>query len=236
MSQQHNQYGPGYKPSHVSHHEWRTAENTAEHLIPIIQERVKTVPNLRLLDVGTGSGTIASSLAKYLPQGHVTATDLSSDIIARATGLAKDAGTTNITFEPANAYELPFEDGSFDIVHTSQMLCHMDQPWNAIREMYRVVKDGGVLSCRDSDLASFVTWPELPGMVRSQDLMCKTHEIAGGSSNGGRKMLSWALRAGVPRNRIDVSYSAWCFSSPDEKKLLGERTAHFMFLDSLTCE
>ena len=61
-----------------------------------------------------------------MPQGHITATDLSDDILERAAEYAKAAGVMNVTFEPANVYVLPFANDSFDVVHASQVLAHLD--------------------------------------------------------------------------------------------------------------
>ena len=98
----HKAYCPGYAPTTVTHHEWRTAENSAMHLIPTLQLMAKDNPKLTLLDVGAGSGTISASLAKYMPEGHITATDLSEDILERAAEYAKSVGVSNISFQPAN--------------------------------------------------------------------------------------------------------------------------------------
>lgn len=139
QSQSHNTYLPGYAASNVKHHEWRTAENSAMYLMTPLQSMAKGNPKLTLLDVGAGSGTISASLAKYMPHGHVTATDLSEKILERAADHAKEVGVSNISFQPASVYELPFPDNSFNVVHAHQMLCHLDSPVEALKEMIRVV-------------------------------------------------------------------------------------------------
>ena len=82
----HNQYLPGYKASQVIHHEWRTAENSAAYIIPKLVSLREQNPQLSFLDVGAGSGTISVGLAKYIPEGKVTATDLSDVILEREFG------------------------------------------------------------------------------------------------------------------------------------------------------
>jgi hypothetical protein len=44
---------------------------------------------------------------------------------------------------------------------------------------------------------------------------------AGGATNGGRQLLSWALKAGVERGQITVSYSTWSYSTQGDKKIWG---------------
>ena len=223
----HNQYMPGYKASQVIHHEWRTAENSASYLIPKLVSLREQNPNLSLLDVGGGSGTISVGLAKYIPEGRVTATDLSEVILERARGFAAAAGIENMEFQAADVYALPFPDATFDVTHCHQMLCHLDAPADALREMLRVTRPGGIVAVRESDLAAQCLWPELPGLLRFQSVMEATFRAAGGSWTGGRQLVSWALRAGARRDQIMAGFGTWCFSAPNDKRMWGEYSVCF---------
>ncbi|KAF4994091.1 hypothetical protein FGRMN_6006 [Fusarium graminum] len=202
MASGHNDYGHGYAASEVKHHEWRTAENSSAHLLPKLQAIVKENPKIKLLDVGAGSGTISASLAKYMPQGELTATDISDEILARAKEYADSQGISNIKFQEANVFELPFPDSTFDVTHAHQVLCHLDAPVDAIREMLRVTKPGGTVSLRESDMHMWCIWPELPALLKFHELQVKNISGKGGQDKGGRQLLSWALKAGASRGDI----------------------------------
>lgn len=218
----HNQYLPGYKPSQVIHHEWRTAENSAAYLLPTLHSMREQKPKLQFLDVGAGSGTISVGFARHLPEGQVTATDLSDEILRRAEGLAATAGMPNMKFQQADAYQLPFPDASFDVAHCHQMLCHMDAPGDALREMLRVTRPGGVVAAREADMATQCIWPEAPGLRRFHALSEGIFEVAGACWTGGRQLLSWALEAGARRDQITAGYGTWCFSAPEDKNVWGK--------------
>ena len=134
----HNAYISDYKPSSTTHHEWRDAQNSAAHLIPHLIQLAARKPKLTLLDIGAGSGTITASLAKYMPQGKIVATDISGEILQKAKRHAQDVGVNIIETRQANVYALPFQDGEFDVVHASMVLAHLDDPRSAVREMVRV--------------------------------------------------------------------------------------------------
>ncbi|TXB99503.1 hypothetical protein FocTR4_00014174 [Fusarium oxysporum f. sp. cubense] len=213
MVSEHNDYGHGYAATEVRHHEWRTAENSSQHLIPKLQAIVKENPEIKLLDVGAGSGTISASLAKYMPEGEVTATDISDEILVRAKEYAESQGVSNIKFQQANVFKLPFPDAEFDVTHAHQVLCHLDAPVDAIREMLRVTKPGGTLSLRESDMHMWCIWPELPALLKFHELQVKNISGKGGQDKGGRQLLSWALKAGVSRRDIILSFGTWCYRS-----------------------
>lgn len=219
----HNAYMPGYAAKQVTHHEWRNAENSAAYLLSTLTSKAEKDPNLRLLDVGCGSGTITASLAKYMPAGHITATDVSEEILPRAREFAAEAGASNISFQTADVYSLPFEDASFDIVHASMVLTHLDAPVQALEEMLRVTKPGGgVVACRESDLRMWSYYPPLSGMEKTQKLLLATHEAAGGSVNGAAPLLAWATQAGAKRQQVAISFSTWSYSTPSERRIWGE--------------
>jgi ubiquinone/menaquinone biosynthesis C-methylase UbiE len=226
----HNTYLPGYKST--AHHEWRTIENSAPHLLPVLRDLATQNPNLTLLDVGAGSGTITASIVQYLPSGgHITAVDLSPDIVARASAHAREVGVADrITFKPASVYALSstFGENVFDIVHASQMLCHLDSPVEALTEMLKVVKPGGVLALREIDMRVWSCYPDTEGMRAWHRVQLTTHEAAGGSNAAGPSLVSWAMKAGAKRENIEASMGAWMYSTSEEREVWGELSFYLL--------
>ncbi|KAK0921270.1 hypothetical protein LTS16_004903 [Friedmanniomyces endolithicus] len=223
---QHNSYLPLYTPPQVAHHEWRTAANSAAYLLPSLSALATSTPSLKLLDVGCGSGTISTSLAALIPSGSVTATDISPAILARAADLAAQAGVSNIVFQEADIYALPFADGTFDVVHASMVLSHLSDPVGAYREMLRVAKpNGGLVANRESDLRMWSYYPALPGLRRAHEVLLATTREGGGNVDAGAKLVAWAMQAGVGRERIEVSMGTWMYSSVMERRMWGDTMA-----------
>ncbi|CAA9249235.1 MAG: Demethylmenaquinone methyltransferase [uncultured Chthoniobacterales bacterium] len=97
----------------------------------------------RILDLATGSGDLALAIQRRMPQAEVTGADFSTEMLARA----RAKGLTRTT--AADALALPFEDGSFDCVTVAFGLRNMSDWAAAIREMARVVREGGHLLVLD---------------------------------------------------------------------------------------
>ncbi len=96
-----------------------------------------------VLDAGCGSGALDRLLAPRLTSGQIIATDVNRFLLHEASKLAAAAGLSNrISFQHANAEQLPFADATFDAAYTVTVLeeCNADQ---ALRELYRVLRPGG---------------------------------------------------------------------------------------------
>src|ERR1700742_2892060 len=196
-----------HPPAHSVLLETRTAENSAAHLLPKLQSMKESNPHLKFLDVGSGSGTISVSFAKLLPDGHVTGVDLNSNILPRARAVAEMAGVQNIEFQQGSVYKLPFADETFDVTFCHQVLVHIGTPRDALREMLRVTKRGGVVAAREGDYETECVWAELPGLSKFHKLMAGHMGTGGGTPTAGRQLLSWALKAGAERSQVTLSFS-----------------------------
>lgn len=94
---------------------------------------------LQALDVGCGGGFLSNFLAK---EGlSVTGIDLSESSLAIAR--RKDE-TQSVIYVRANAYEMPFENESFDVVTSTDFLEHVEDPKRVLREVARCLKTGGL--------------------------------------------------------------------------------------------
>lgn len=220
-SKSHNVYLTAHKESHIRNHEWRTAENSSAYLLPKLQAMIMEKPALRLLDCGAGPGTITLSLAKYIPQGEVIATDLSAEVMQRAQAMAISKGVNNMKCMAASIYDLPFPDESFDVVHAQQVLCHLDAPLEALQSMLRVCKPGGVVALRESDLRMWTVHPEYPGVLEFHKVQMSVMDAAGGTNTLGPRLVSLAMEAGIARDSISASMGTWCYSTREEREIWG---------------
>ena len=88
------------------------------------------------LELGAGDGFQSRFLAVYARR--VVCTDMNAD---RLRGEAHPS----ITYEVCDTEELPYETGRFDLIYSSNLLEHLQNPARALSEMHRVLKENGVM-------------------------------------------------------------------------------------------
>jgi ubiquinone/menaquinone biosynthesis C-methylase UbiE len=101
----------------------------------------------KILDVGSGPGFLVREIALRFKKTTVIGLDNSAIAIKLAEKNCKNY--KNIKFIKANASKIPFKDNSFDIVISKDSLHHFSNAKACIKEMFRVLKQNGVLYIQD---------------------------------------------------------------------------------------
>lgn len=202
-------YTHGHHESVLRSHRWRTVDNSAAYLVPVLER------GQRVLDVGCGPGTVTTDLAARVAPGHVVGVDSSAAVIEIAQEGAGDVA--NVEFRTGDAMALPFEDDTFDVVHAHQVLQHLSDPVAALREMRRVTRPGGVVAVRDADYSAMTWFPLSAGLDEWLTLYHEVTDANGAEADAGRRLLSWAREAGFPPEGVTSGADAWCYSTPEER-------------------
>jgi 2-polyprenyl-3-methyl-5-hydroxy-6-metoxy-1,4-benzoquinol methylase len=161
----------------------RGAGTHAAFFIPYLR------PGMRLLDCGCGPGSITCDLAKMVAPAEVVGIDFDPQRVEAATGYSSEKGVTNVRFQAATVYELPFPDASFDAVFAHGLLDHLAEPLKAVREMRRVLRPGGLIGVRAPDFDGHIVGPTGSPVAEVLSLT-KQAEIHDGQSH----CVGWDLR------------------------------------------
>jgi ubiquinone/menaquinone biosynthesis C-methylase UbiE len=212
-------YTHGHHDSVLRSHRWRTAANSAGYLLEHLR------PGMSLLDVGCGPGTITADLAGRVAPGRVTGVETSTGVVGLARAAAADA-QARVEFVVSDAQALGLADDSFDVVHAHQLLHHLPDPVAALREMQRVCVPGGSVAVRESDYGAFTWYPDLPELDEWMRLYQALVRANGGEPDAGRRVLSWALEAGL--TDVTATSSTWCFASAQDRQWWGRTWADRM--------
>ena len=213
----HELYTHGHAPAVVRQHAQRTAGEAAAFLLPHLR------PDMRLLDVGCGPGSITRGLAERLPVGQVVGLDLSRETLESARRDAVARGIQNLSYEEGSVYELSFPDDSFDVAYAHQVLQHLRERGLALREMLRVVKPGGVVAVREVDWSTIAYFPRDPWLDRFIEVHLRTWYRNGGEPQMGRQLRALFNAAGVAS--LEIAASVWCYATREETVEWGESYA-----------
>jgi ubiquinone/menaquinone biosynthesis C-methylase UbiE/broad specificity phosphatase PhoE len=122
-------------------------EQRFRHLLKFAQFR----PELCLLDVGTGTGVLALSLAEDGAR-EVVGVDISPVMLEAAEYLrlrSPSPAARRVSFRMAPAHALPFRDERFDAVICRLVLRHSHRPQDIMTELVRLLKHGGIFVLAD---------------------------------------------------------------------------------------
>ena len=204
-------YTHGHHDTVLRSHTNRTIANSAAYLEPHLHS------GQSLLDVGAGPGTITLEFAERV--ARVTAVEIDEAALSLSRDRAAAARVTNIDFVVADVHALGFDDDSFDVVHAHQVLQHVGDPVQALREMRRVTRPGGVVAARDADYAGFIWFPLIPELQEWLDLYRAAAAANGGEPDAGRRLLAWARAAGF--TDVTATSTSWCYADPDSRAWWG---------------
>ena len=140
-----------------------------EALVEYAQPR----PGMQVLDLACGTGEPGISVAQKVgPQGHVTAMDLSAELLELASQRAKGKGLDNFSTQQADAHQLPFADRTFDLATCRFGVMFFADPERALMELRRVLQAGA--------RACFAAWGPID-QPYWQTTMGIVHRHAGGT-------------------------------------------------------
>jgi ubiquinone/menaquinone biosynthesis C-methylase UbiE len=114
----------------------------------LVLQQLACSPSNRVLDIGCGTGSLASMLRRAHPKGKIAGLDRDPRMLARA---ARKQGSSGISWALGSAQRLPFAAGAFDAVTATLFLHHLTptQKMEALGEAKRVLRPGGMLHIAD---------------------------------------------------------------------------------------
>ena len=201
-------YTHGHSEPVLRSHRWRTAENSCAYLLPHLR------PDMNLLDVGCGPGSITADLAGRV--ARAVGVDRSPEAIAAAS-----TDHPGIEFRTADLFEL---DGRYDVVHAHQVLQHLQDPLGALRKLASLA---ALVAVRDSDYEGFRWYPDDERLDRWRATYLAVTRHNGANADAGRRLVAWAHEVGL--TDVTFSTSTWTFADPADRAWWGglwaERTA-----------
>ena len=201
-------YTMGYSEEMIRFQARFAQQESMNFLVPYLE------PGQSILDVGCGSGHLSARLARAVDPGELQGVDFELSQVELARTTAAAAGCRNAAFQVADVADLPFDNGSFDVVHLGGVLLHVPETERALAEVKRVLRPGGMMACRDLMPASCFVHPDMGLMRRSMEAFEDLLAADDGHPDIARDMKLQLMRAGFVD--IDISASFEIYNDPDE--------------------
>ncbi|HAP61260.1 MAG TPA: SAM-dependent methyltransferase [Cytophagales bacterium] len=160
-------------------------------------------PGTRVLEVGCGVGAQTRIIALQNPEVEFVAVDVSEKSLAQAEATIQELGISNVTFQPADVLDLPFEDGAFDHVFICFVLEHLLDPAGALREIRRVLSPHGSISVVEGDHGSTYFYPDSEAARKAVQAQVSLQKQNGGNANMGRELYPLLTQAGF--HQVEVT-------------------------------
>lgn len=151
-----------------------------------------------LLDVAAGTGHASRLLAPLVRT--VVAIDATEAMLSEGRTQARKAGLQNILFMRGDAAQMPFLDGSFDVVISRFAIHHFERPDEQIAEIARCVRPGGQVALADLVADEDPQIAEIQNHLerlrdRSHTRMLSSEELAERARRAGLEVASSEVRA-----------------------------------------
>jgi SAM-dependent methyltransferase len=190
-------YVHGYHPR-----ENERLQDQAGTLVDLLHSDTSYPPGSVVLEAGCGVGAQTVTLAQRSPRARFTSVDVSTDSLAQAKRAADEAGLTNVQFQQADIFALPFAPESFDHVFVCFLLEHLSRPAEALAILKRLLRPGGTMTVIEGDHGSTYFHPDSSAARKAIQCQVELQRLAGGNALIGRQVYPLMVEAGLEAVRV----------------------------------
>ena len=185
-------YVHGYHPR-----ENERLQDQAGTLVDLLHSDTSYPAGSVVLEAGCGVGAQTVTLAQRSPGARFTSIDISPDSVAEARRKADAAELTNVQFQQADIFALPFAPESFDHVFVCFVLEHLSRPVEALRTLSRLLRPGGTMTVIEGDHGSTYFHPDSSAAQKAIQCQVELQRLAGGNALIGRQVYPLMVEAGL---------------------------------------
>jgi ubiquinone/menaquinone biosynthesis C-methylase UbiE len=177
-------------------------QDQASTLVELLHSDTFYPAGSKVLEAGCGVGAQTVTLAKNSPDALVISIDISEASVNEARSKAAAAGITNVQFEQADVFNLPYEPNSFDHVFVCFVLEHLPRPVEALQTLKKYLKEGGTITVIEGDHGSAYFYPESEAAQKAIQCQVELQRKAGGNAMIGRELYPLLCQAGFNSVRV----------------------------------
>lgn len=205
-----DQYVHGY-----SEREAIRLKDQADTLAQLLHNDTHYPAGACVLEAGCGVGAQTVTLAAKSPGARITSIDVSGESLDKAREAIDRRGYTNVSFQCADIFRLPFPQASFDHVFVCFVLEHLEAPGAALQRLRDVLRPGGTITVIEGDHGSAYFHPESSHARRAIECLVRLQAASGGNSLIGRQLYPLLTAVGFQDVRVSPRMVYADASRPD---------------------
>jgi ubiquinone/menaquinone biosynthesis C-methylase UbiE len=178
-------------------------QDQASTLVELLHSDTAYPAGSRVLEAGCGVGAQTVTLARNSPEALITSVDISEASVAEARTKVKAAGFTNVQFQQADIFNLPFAPSSFGHIFVCFVLEHLSRPTLALQTLKNLLQPGGTITVIEGDHGSAYFHPDSEAAHQAIQCLVELQRRDGGNALIGRTLYPLLHQAGY--NSIRVS-------------------------------
>ena len=190
-------YVHGYDPR-----ENTRLQDQASTLVELLHSDTVYPAGSRVLEAGCGVGAQTVTLASNSPGAEITSVDVSEASVAEAEARVAAAGLTNVRFQQADIFDLPFGPASFDHVFVCFVLEHLRDPIMALQKLKGCLRPGGTITVIEGDHGSTYFHPDSEAAHSAIRCLVELQSRSGGDALIGRALYPLLVDAGFEEVRV----------------------------------
>ena len=203
-------YVHGYDPR-----ENERLQDQAGALVELLHSDTSYPSGSVVLEAGCGIGAQTVTLARRSPGARFMSVDVSPDSLAEAKRATDAAGLTNVRFQRADIFALPFDPEFFDHVFVCFVLEHLTRPVEALTILNRLLRPGGTMTVIEGDHGSTYFHPDSSAAHLAIQCLVELQRLAGGNGLIGRQLYPLMVEAGLEAVRVSPRMVYVDSSKPD---------------------
>jgi ubiquinone/menaquinone biosynthesis C-methylase UbiE len=176
--------------------EARRLADQANTLAGLLHSNISFPAGSRVLEAGCGIGAQTIHLAANSPGTYFTSCDFSRESVEKARSSIARAGFSNVLFDVADIYNLPYKVNDFDHVFVCFLLEHLSDPLRALTGLRKVLNAGGSITVVEGDHGSYYCYPRSEAADHVVRCLIEAQARKQGNSLIGRELYPLLVKAG----------------------------------------
>ena len=184
------------------HRENIRLQDQASTLVELLHSDTSYPAGSRVLEAGCGVGAQTATLARNSPNALITSVDISETFLIEAKRKVAAAGLTNVQFEQADIFNLPYGPDAFDHIFVCFVLEHLSRPVEALYTLKNHLRKGGTITVIEGDHGSVYFHPDSEAAHKAIQCQVELQQRAGGNAMIGRELYPLLRQAGFNSVRV----------------------------------